>query len=209
MSQRRWPSLRDLLVPACITLAVTLLRLGGELLAWPQLLFGTAAGGGLSIVGIGWLVPVFGVVFARRIAVASAPRPSGWLRVGIGIAVTVAGASVAALAMGRTPLAMAVGGTSVATGAAIAGSGWPQLARWLLAYAVLARLPIVAITAVTIAGDFGTHYEKLADGATAMAPLPRFLVLVLAQALFWLSATVLFGTLAGLADTARRHRRAR
>jgi len=47
-----------ILVPAVITLAVTLLRLTGELMHWSKALFNPAAGGGGAIVGIAWLVPV-------------------------------------------------------------------------------------------------------------------------------------------------------
>ncbi len=52
---------RLILVPAVITLAVTLLRLVGELQQWSSALFNRSAGGGGAIVGIVWLVPVFGI----------------------------------------------------------------------------------------------------------------------------------------------------
>ena len=41
-----------ILVPALITLAVTLLRLTGELLHWSKTLFNPAPGGGGAIVGL-------------------------------------------------------------------------------------------------------------------------------------------------------------
>jgi hypothetical protein len=41
-----------ILVPSVITLAVTLLRLVGELQHWPSALFNRDAGGGGSIIGI-------------------------------------------------------------------------------------------------------------------------------------------------------------
>jgi hypothetical protein len=50
-----------ILVPAIITLAVTLLRLAGELLRWSPTFFNREAGGPGAIVGIVWLVPVFGI----------------------------------------------------------------------------------------------------------------------------------------------------
>lgn len=62
------PTWRLVLVPAVLTFAVTLLRLWGELKEWPLLLFSPAAGGGAALVGITWLVPVFGMWFARRLA---------------------------------------------------------------------------------------------------------------------------------------------
>src|SRR5512142_3187783 len=63
------------LVPAVITLGVTLLRLFGELQGWSPRLFSREAGGGGALVGISWLVPVFGAWFGWRIARAgSVPR---------------------------------------------------------------------------------------------------------------------------------------
>src|SRR5262245_59532032 len=70
------PSTKSLvLVPALITLAVTLLRLTGELMGWSPVFFARAAGGAAALVGIVWLVPVFGFLFARRLA-SSEPAPA-------------------------------------------------------------------------------------------------------------------------------------
>ena len=77
--------------PAVITLAMTLLRLTGELLHWSPTLFNPAAGGGGALVGISWLPPVFGILFAiqlvrvglrrRSAAAARSGWPcSGWWR---------------------------------------------------------------------------------------------------------------------------------
>lgn len=198
---------RVLGVAAAITFVVALLRLAGELFGWDSSLFGTAAGGGAALVGIGWLVPVFGWVFGRRLAHAG-PRPPAlaWRRLGAGIATLFLGFTLAKAAIGPTPLGMVVGAVGAVLAGVLAFASWPALGRWLLAYALLARLPIVAITAVAITNDWGTHYEKLADGAAPLAPLPRFCVLVLAQAVFWLPITLLGGALAGVA--ASRFRRA-
>src|SRR5690349_6116516 len=56
-----------ILTPSAITLAVTLLRLIGELLHWPTVLFNRSAGGGGAIIGITWLALVFGAYFAMRL----------------------------------------------------------------------------------------------------------------------------------------------
>jgi len=56
-----------ILVPAVITLAVTLLRLVGELQGWSPLLFNKEAGGGGALVGIAWLVPIFGAWFGWKL----------------------------------------------------------------------------------------------------------------------------------------------
>ena len=65
-------------VPALITLAVTILRLVGELMGWSAALFSREAGGGFSLIGIVWLVPIFGIYFAYRLA------KSGQVSVGAG-----------------------------------------------------------------------------------------------------------------------------
>ena len=59
---------RMVLGPALITLAVTLLRLVGELQGWSPRLFSREAGGGGALVGISWLVPVFGAWFGCKLA---------------------------------------------------------------------------------------------------------------------------------------------
>src|SRR5678815_179225 len=55
-------------VPALISLGVTLLRLIGELQNWSPRLFNREAGGGGALVGIAWLVPIFGIYFALKLS---------------------------------------------------------------------------------------------------------------------------------------------
>ena len=64
--------MRIVLVPALITLAVTLLRLAGELMGWSDRLFSRAPGGGAALVGIVWLIPVFGLYFGLKLCRAGA-----------------------------------------------------------------------------------------------------------------------------------------
>lgn len=192
-----WRALRG---PLAITLLVTLLRLTGELCGFDARLFGTAAGGGGALIGIGWLIPVFGWWFGLRLARAGeAPLPwpaLGWF--GAGIAIVAIGFTVTLQWIGTTPMGMAVSALGCVAGAATAWHGWPRLCRWLLCYAALARVPIAVITALGIANDWGTHYEKLAEGAPSFAPLPRFGILMLAQATMWLPITILLGGVAGV-----------
>src|SRR5262245_2384247 len=60
-------TLRLVAVPALITLAVTLLRLLGELQGWSRVWFNPAPGGPFAPVGIVWLVFVFGAYFAVKL----------------------------------------------------------------------------------------------------------------------------------------------
>src|SRR5687768_18611129 len=81
---------RLVLVPALITLAVTVLRLTGELLNWSPRLFSREAGGAGAIIGIVWLVPVFGVYFALRLARAGEGPSSVGAALGFALAGLVA-----------------------------------------------------------------------------------------------------------------------
>jgi len=67
MSSTNKAPINLIIVPAVITLAVTLLRLTGELMDWSPVLFSKSAGGGGAIIGIAWLVPIFGFYFARQL----------------------------------------------------------------------------------------------------------------------------------------------
>jgi hypothetical protein len=79
-----------ILIPSVITLAVTLLRLIGELQHWPTALFKREAGGVGSIIGIVWLAFVFGAYFALKLsaageAPASPGRPIGFTLLGLAL----------------------------------------------------------------------------------------------------------------------------
>jgi hypothetical protein len=63
-----------ILVPAVITLAITLSRLCAELMSLPGWLANKHAGGADAILGIVWLPPIFGVYFALKLAGAPGKR---------------------------------------------------------------------------------------------------------------------------------------
>ncbi len=58
---------RLIMVPALIALAITIVRLVGELAGGSSALFSSEADGGGALVGIVWLVPIFGVYFAIKL----------------------------------------------------------------------------------------------------------------------------------------------
>src|SRR5215468_12235603 len=94
---------RLVLVPAVITLAVTLLRLVGELNNWSPVLFNRSAGGGGAVVGIVWLVFLFAFYFAWKLVDAGEGpagrfRPLGFGALGILVSLVVGvGAAMAGL----------------------------------------------------------------------------------------------------------------
>jgi hypothetical protein len=192
--------------PAVVTLAVTLLRLTGELLHWSPSLFNPAPGGGGALVGISWLPPVFGILFAIQLARAGHGPRSGGRAIGMAFLGLVAGAAVIfggkALGVlkpgGFSLLALAVVTSAIAIGAAIAWSGWPALGRTLLAYAFAARVPVALVMLVAMLGNWGTHYDVVPPGFPEMGVFAKWLMIgALPQLTTWIAFTVLTGALFG------------
>lgn len=202
-----------ILVPGIITLAVTLLRLAGELLHWSPAFFNREAGGPGAIVGIVWLVPAFGVYFALRLLRLGHGPASVGRAIGIPLlALLLLPVLVAATLKIDLPFRVAAFGVGAIVALLVAFRGWPALARTLFAYGLAARLPVVLIMLLAIFGNWGTHYELGAPGFPEMAPLPKWLWIgLLPQMTFWMAFTVIVGTffggLAALA-AARRERAA-
>ena len=85
-----------ILIPSVIALAVTLLRLAGELRHWSEKWFSPATGGiepsGLSwVIGITWLAIPFGIYFALKLAAAGLAPPRIGKSVGYSILSLVVG----------------------------------------------------------------------------------------------------------------------
>src|ERR1700754_2159885 len=90
---------RLILIPGSLALAVTLLRLTGELQRWSPRWFDTEGGGvtpsGVSwVIGITWLALPFGVYFAMRL-IAAGQGPASATR-----AIVYAASGVLILALG-------------------------------------------------------------------------------------------------------------
>ena len=213
MSENRSASLdlRSLVFwPALITLAVTLVRLVGELLRGSDRFFSRAAGGNGAVVGIVWLVPVFGVYFALRLLRAGqSPRSTLWSIVGglLGILAIPLNALVWGR-LGLSPVAQVLAFCFTFPFVAWAvGRAWPALAKTLFAYGLCARIPVILIMLLAILGRWGTHYELgRPDLPPLQPPLLEWLVIGLAPQLgFWVSFTVVAGSLfGGLAAVVRR-----
>jgi hypothetical protein len=197
------PIKKLILVPALITLAVTLLRLTGELLHWSPRLFSRAAGGGGALVGIAWLVPIFGVYFAWRLAqggehpssalaAASYPLLGGLLLPAVGFAAAKLGVGAQSVWM------LLVFVVASVAGGLIAVRGWPALGRVLFAYGLAARIPVAIVMLVAILANWGTHYDVAPPDFPAMGPLARWaLTGLLPQMTIWIWYTVVLGGLLG------------
>lgn len=196
------PTTRELvLVPAIITLAVTALRLVGELQGWAPALFNRAGGGGGAIIGIVWLVFVFGAYFAVKLAragdgPASLGRAFGFTGLGVlilfgTIALTIATKMNPFRGIGLVSIMCLVGGW-------VATRGWPSLGRVLFVYALAARVPVAALMLPAIIGHWGTHYDALPPNFPAMGPLKTWVLIgLLPQMTLWIGFTLIGGMLAG------------
>jgi hypothetical protein len=200
----RTPVGRLIFIPALVTLAVTLLRLAGEFMEGSPTLFSRTVGGGGAVVGIIWLVPVFGIHFARRLArEASAPvgRSAGFAALGLIAFVVLAGAGF------QRPVASPSQFLLIAAGAyagiAVTRIGWPRLWQALLAYGFAARIPVAVVILLGILNGWNTHYDSPPPGLPDLSPLARWLAIgVVPQFTIWIAVTVILGTLAGAAGLA-------
>jgi hypothetical protein len=205
---------RLILVPAVITLAVTLLRLIGELQHWSPTLFNREAGGGGALVGIVWLVPIFGIYFALKLA--GQGEGPGKIGRAIGLVlvafVLLPASAAVGQAAGMDPnglltLLLFVVVAVVAT--LVAVKAWPELWRVLLAYGLAARIPVALVMLIAIVGDWGTHYDvPPSPEFPAMAPLAKwFWIGLIPQMTIWIAFTIIVGMLFGLIATAIFRRR--
>jgi hypothetical protein len=209
---------RLVLVPAVITLAVTLLRLTGERLHWSRALFNPEAGGGAALVGISWLPPFFGLYFAWRLArVGQGPGPLGRAYALAVVALLLMPATgVVAWLVGAAAFSftfLIVYAVVAIAGVVIAMRAWPQLGRTLLAYAFAARIPVALVMLVAMLGNWGTHYDvpPSADFPAMSVGAKWFWIGVLPQMTVWIWWTVVAGALFGIgmgAFAARRRRAA-
>jgi hypothetical protein len=192
--------LRSLVVPAVVTLAVTLLRLTGELRGWSTRLFGDSGGGG-ALVGIVWLVPLFGAYFGYRLAAQGATARAG------AVIARALFAAVLVVACGAfTGLVLRLGQISQAgvlmlalcVGAWVAYRGFPALGRTLLLYGLAARLPVMVVMLVAILVRWQTHYNAPPPALQNMGPLAKWvLIAVLPQTFMWIPFTIIVGAFFG------------
>lgn len=197
-----------ILVPSIITLAVTILRLVGELQRWSPKFFDTAAGGGAAIVGISWLPIVFGPYFALKLAGAGFGPPSKGKAIGLslaGIPTMFLGAWVvfAGISHGWNFLILFPGMLIVLGAAIVVRAGWNALGTALLAYAFAARIPVLVVMFMAMQAGWTTHYSAI-DPHLAQAPFwQQFLYeALLPQMFMWVGYTVVVGGILGTIVTA-------
>jgi hypothetical protein len=197
----RSSTLRLILGPAAVTLLVTLVRLVGELQQWSPRLFSREPGGHLALVGIIWLVPIFGAYFATRLfREGQGPRSASRA---LGIAILAFAVNVALGAAAFVVVKGPVGQLAVFTVTSwvaimVARPAWPALWHVLLAYAVSARLPVLIVMFASIFGGLDTHYAKPRPDFPEMGPWGLFFwTAVLPQGSIWFFLTIVGGLIFG------------
>lgn len=211
------------LVPGVLTLVVTVLRLAGEVQGWSPTWFGNTAPGAegpVGIVGITWLIPVFGFWFGLRLRRATGGPPHAGkaaLRFLIGAAVLIGGfvacAAAGLIAMPDPEQPKEAAGLPFALAAVgLAGivmwTAWPRLAATLLVYALLARIPIVVVTWLAIDRGWDTHHTRLPAGLLKPPDVDAVAFLATPQLSYWLVVTIGIGGLSGCLGAALGRRKA-
>jgi hypothetical protein len=205
-AQGRAPLARLILIPGLIALAVTLLRLVGELRHWSPRWFDTEGGGitpgGVSwVIGISWLALPFGVYFAMRL-IAAGQRPSSAARAIayalLGVLVLYLGQRIIVprLGLGTRTMLLMIWAFSVVP-AILQYQAWPALWRVLLAYGLASRIPVAIIMFMAMRSTWGTHYDY--GGQVPLDELWFAYIWfgLVPQLVFWVGFTILVGMLAG------------
>jgi hypothetical protein len=201
-----------ILIPSVITLAITILRLVGELQQWPTVLFSREAGGGLALIGIWWLAFVFGIYFALKLWSAAEGPASVGRAIGyslLGLVVFVGGAFLLFWGSNRGSRGtQALGWLVIAIGGLLPMLGWRRLGKVLLAYAFAARIPVLIIMYFSIRGDWPTHYSLGQPGVVYPDFWTKFVqIALLPQMILWIGYTTIIGSLVGTIVAAIVHRR--
>ena len=199
-----------IMVPALIALAVTIVRLVGELGAGPSALFNRDPGGGGALIGIVWLIPIFGVYFAVKLVRGGfGPESAGKVMgfAGLGLVAAVAIALPVFFLTGNPNVSVSFGGAiGQQLGMAVASlvaililrKAWPVFFQTMLSYAYASRIPVLIVMFIAMLGNWGTHYELGPPGYPEMGFLTNFIVVaLLPQMTFWVMVTMVFGSLFG------------
>lgn len=198
---------RLIAIPALITLAVTFLRLVGELKQWGMPWFGSEAGGQGAIVGISWLPLIFGPYFAFRLIKTGNGFQSGkraWIYLGLAFVVVMASGAFLSFVEAKQMRALGIiGFAGMLVAAFVPRIGWRAFGQTLIAYAFAARVPVLIVMFVSMRANggagWGTHYDAVDPDMVHLPFAQKFFYdAFLPQMFFWIAWTVIIGTLAGL-----------
>lgn len=197
-----------ILVPVFLTLLITVIRLVGEVNGGSPLLFGKPeAGGGQALLGISWLIFVFGLWFGIKLQRGGAgPKSKGkaLLLSLLAIGVLFGGmAALQALDLMWLPdeehpgeargLPLMIGLMVVAS--IVSAIAWGRAALTLFLYGIFARIPVVIVTVLALGQEsWNTHYTKIPTFFTNIEEADRATFLLMPQIAFWPGLTIVLGT---------------
>jgi hypothetical protein len=205
---------RMIWIPAIITLAITLLRLTGELRQWAKPLFNSEAGGGGAIIGISWLAVIFAIYFAIRLHRAGSSPEKGGKAIGLALlslAICLGGNMLTFIGISNASLVAWLPGIAVVgCGLYLMRMAWPAYWKLMMVYGLAARIPVIVVMFFAIRGDWGTHYDAPAPGFTFPSSMAEFIHTgLLPQLVAWVPYTVVFCGLFGvITATIMKRRRA-
>ncbi len=193
---------------ALLSLAITLLRLAGELLGWSPRYWNRAPGGP-SPLGIAWLIPLVGFYLGWRLRKAGV-RPTSLPQAALqpALALVVVFSVLPLVARMRTaqhmptlawPTWLSLWALAAVLVIVTASLAWPAIGRPLLAYAFLARAPVAAAMALAMWRRWPTHYGTSPPGFPTMPWLERWLWTgLLLQFTVWIAITMAVGVSCGV-----------
>jgi hypothetical protein len=192
---------RLIMYPVLITLLITLLRLFGELMGGPPILFSRGAGGGGAIIGITWLPFIFGPYFAVKLFDRNM-KPSSFGKTIVfaivGFAILLFGGILAFAPIFSFTGHIAVGLLLIVVAAVLQYFPWHELAQTLIAYGYLARVPVVIVMYFAMRGNWHTHYSAVPPQFEHLAFWTKYLYLAIApQLVMWIAFTMIVGALFG------------
>ena len=201
-------------IPALITLAITILRLVGELEHWPTPWFTNVAGGGGALIGISWLPIIFGPWFAVKLVRAGAGPSSAGKAIGFAVLAVVllfGGGFWFESMIRNLSYLVALPLLLMLASAFIPALAWRSLGTTLLAYALAARIPVLVVMFLAMRGNggagWGTHYDAVPPMFAQLSFAKKYVIMALIpQMTLWIGWTVAIGALFGTvaAAVARR-----
>jgi hypothetical protein len=196
------PTAQLIAVPAFISIGVTALRLVGELLHWPKPWVNNDVCG-KAILGVVWLVPIFGIYFAvKLIRARNAPeRLDRAMVLAISALVLKLGGTLVMESRGMGYASrLSINFIVTLIGLVLSAVAWPILAKALLAYGYASRIPVAIVQFLAMHGHWGTHYDALDPGFPPIGFWPTFLRVSFVPNVFFMEAyTVVVGALVGIA----------
>lgn len=192
-----------ILIPGIITLAVTLLRLIGEIGRWNETFFNRSVGGGGAVVGISWLAIIFAIYFGLKLRKTDAAIQRKGKAIGLAVlacVLFVGGTFMIFRESGGLQSApfLISGLVIIVAGIWVMRLAWPAYWNIMMGYALAARIPVLVVMYLAMSGNWGTHYDAVPPNETFSGMASKFVQLGLVpQIFFWIPYTVVLCGLIG------------